>query len=39
VTDTTHSLMDHPNIPFQILGILLVVRIGGLLKKQHVKLE
>ena len=39
VTDTLHSLMDHPNIPFQILGILLVVGIGGLLKKKHAKSE
>jgi len=37
VTDKLHSLMDHPNIPFQILGILLVVGIGGLLKKKHAK--
>jgi YjbE family integral membrane protein len=37
VTDTLHSLMDHPNIPFQILGILLVVGIGALLKKKHAK--
>jgi YjbE family integral membrane protein len=39
VTDTLHSLMDHPNIPFQILGILLVVGIGKLLKKKHAKSE
>lgn len=37
VTDILHSLMDHPNIPFQILGILLVVGIGALLKKKHAK--
>ena len=39
VADTLHSLMDHPNIPFQILGILLVVGIGALLKKKHAKSE
>ena len=39
VTDSLHSLMDHPNVPFQILGILLVVGIGGLLKKKHAKSE
>ena len=39
VTDTLHSLMDHPNIPFQILGIILVVGIGALLKKKHAKPE
>ena len=39
VTDTLHSLMDHPNIPFQILGIILVVGIGALLKKKHAKSE
>ena len=39
VTDTLHSLMGHPNIPFQILGILLVVGIGALLKKKHAKSE
>jgi YjbE family integral membrane protein len=39
VIDTLHSLMDHPNIPFQILGILLVVGIGKLLKKKHAKSE